>query len=218
MLVAAHPCGWPLRPNPFLIGRPEARLREATGCAVYQLTSAYRTTEQQSGWRDSASSPSEFSAFKHPAQVLGDWKKIYITVLPQRGDNCIVGSIAWAQPPGLLGRFLGKETRFSRGAASWSSLLHHHAAAQRPRTSRLFEPWKSASASNQAERFPRSSERGVSEESTLCWIANAVIVRNVSRRAQLPASCKFGLKRTVGSLCAAASDRLEEASCRSVCS
>lgn len=121
-----------LRPTPVLIGRPEARQSKATGCAVYQLTSAYRTKEQQSGWRASASSPSEFSFsffLKHPAQLLGDRKRRTVCYL-LKGDNCIVGSTLAERSRREDWEDLWADTRFTR---SWQLKLaasrRHNAAS-----------------------------------------------------------------------------------------
>lgn len=103
--------------SPVLIGRPEATLSKATGCAVYQLTSAYRTKEQMSGWWASASLPSEFffKKQKKQKQLHRCWEKSYLL----KGDNCIVGSIGCAEP---RGRFLSGDT-FHTELAFWRSRL-----------------------------------------------------------------------------------------------
>lgn len=114
----------------MLIGRPDATPSRATGCAVYQLTSAYRTKEQLSGCRASASSPSEFPSprkkkkRKKEEDVHRCWKwshflKGWVGV---RGRlwraRCIVGSTA-----GAIGGALRAQTRFCADAGGRRSPL-----------------------------------------------------------------------------------------------
>lgn len=117
---------------PVLIGRPDATLSKATGCAVYQLTSAYRTKEQLSGCWASASSPScEFSfrggreRKKKPSCAAAGASGNTSALLLLKGDNCIVGEVL-AEPSraeqsrGEDREDLWSEARFTR---SWQPKL-----------------------------------------------------------------------------------------------
>lgn len=125
-----------------------------------------------------------------------------------KGDNCIVGSIGWPSHGGGLGR-----TRFTR---SWQLKLsapetttRHNILAESPL---LRAVARSVSTCVRAESV--EGLHGVCEEFQLCQIAHAAIVRKTPRRTLPTAACKFGLKRTAGSLCAAVSDRLTQSACR----
>lgn len=204
--------------TPPLIGRPEATPRRATGCAVYQLTSAYRTKEQQSGWWGSASSPTEFSALlsspppKHPALLLGDRK--HITVLPPERGQLRCWKYWLSRATGRTGK-LSEQRLVSHGAGSWSSLL-------------LTAPRRTASCAlccgePGTGRFRREAEpRGVCGEIKRSFLWSQICTRGYSGKRhrdalRSSAACKFGLKahrwkftcRCLG---------LAEASCRSVCS
>lgn len=196
--------------SPVLIGRPDATLSKATGCAVYQLTSAYRTKEQMSGWWASASLPSEFffkkTKTKNNCTAAGrshtSWKGT--TVLLEVLAVLSHGEDFWA------------ETRFTRswrseGLGSWRpprSAISAHKSTYSETSAVVID--------DQEKRPPfffflREFERGACAKFHLC--------QTERHRDALctHAACKFGLKRTAGSLCAPGSDRLGEAPCRSVC-
>lgn len=198
---------------PVLIGRADATLSKATGCAVYQLTSASRTKEQLSGWWASASWPSEFSASttvrtsrtacRPTGNIRGtSWKGVW------GWDNRIAGSAVRAQPLGGLGRFL------SRGAfrhGSWQPKL----AAPDATTRSIRSEECAVGIDGRAESFSggRLGRDCPWRISTVPHCTRGYCERGAATHA---AACKFGLKRTAGSLCASGSDRLAEASRRSV--
>lgn len=104
--------------SPVLIGSPEAARRRATGCAVYQLTSAYRTKEQLGCWWGSASLPREFPflllLFKTSCTAAGR----------QETYNCVSsrkGTTALLEVPAELSRATGRTGKlFTR---SWQLKL-----------------------------------------------------------------------------------------------
>lgn len=120
---------------PVLIGRPDATLSKATGCAVYQLTSAYRTKEQLSGCWASASSPScEFSfrggreRKKTLLRRCRGVRKHKCVTSPQRGQLHCWGSTGRAEPSraeprGGPGRSVSRGTFHTELAAEALQLL-----------------------------------------------------------------------------------------------
>lgn len=132
---------------PVLIGRPDATLSKATGCAVYQLTSAYRTKEQLSGCWASASSPScEFSfrggerKKKNPPAPLPGRQETQVRYFSSKGTTALLGKY-WpsrAEPSRAAGRTgkICEQRHVSHGAGSRSSPAPDSSnAAQHPRTS-----------------------------------------------------------------------------------
>lgn len=119
--------------SPVLIGRPDATLSKATGCAVYQLTSAYRTKEQMSGWWASASLPSEFFFKKKQKQKTTTAPLLGEVIPPERGQlYCWKYWLCWA-----TGK-ISEQRHVSHGAGVLKvSAPDDHNAAQYPRTSRL---------------------------------------------------------------------------------
>lgn len=207
---------------PVLIGRPDATLSKATGCAVYQLTSAYRTKEQLSGCWASASSPScEFSfrggerKKKNPPAPLPGRQETQVRYFSSKGTTALLGKY-WpsrAEPSRAAGRTgkICEQRHVSHGAGSRSSPAPDSSnAAQHPRTS-LRGCARSVSTTEQRGSLWRLEEQvslwTVSAEphwTRGCAFFFSVFFgeKNAPRRAVHAAACKFGLKRTAGSLSA----------------
>ena len=206
---------------PVLIGRPDATLSKATGCAVYQLTSAYRTKEQLSGCWASASSPScEFSLRggrekeKNPPAPLPGRQETQVRYFSSKGTTALLGKY-WpsrAEPSRAAGRTrkICEQRHVSHGAGSRSSPAPDSSnAAQHPRTS-LRGCARSVSTTEQRGSLWRFEEqvslRTVSAEPHrtrgFAFFLSFFGEKNAPRRAVHAAACKFGLKRTAGSLSA----------------
>ncbi len=128
-----------------------------------------------------------------------------------KGDNCIVGSTGCA----VLSRgedwerFLSGDTFLTELAAE-ALRSRRHNAAQHPETCAL-------GFDDQAKRLFVHICKEVSVKNFNCAKLHARLSQaKEPRRTVHAAVCKFGLKRTAGSLCARGSDRLAEASRRSV--
>lgn len=143
---------------------------------------------------------------KTTAPLLGE------VIPPERGQlYCWKYWLCWA-----TGK-ISEQRHVSHGAGVLKvSAPDDHHAAQYPRTSRLIprHPRLLSTTKKSAPLFLfflREFERGACAKFHLC--------QTERHRDALctHAACKFGLKRTAGSLCAPGSDRLGEAPCRSVC-
>lgn len=195
--------------SPVLIGRPDATLSKATGCAVYQLTSAYRTKEQMSGWWASASSPSEFF-FKKEKKKKNNCTAAGRSHTSWKGTTVLLEVLAVLSH----GEDIWAETRFTRSRRS------EGLGSRRPQRSAIsahrstYSETSAVVIDDQEKRPPPFSFFAGIWKRCLCKIS-PVPNRKAPRRTVH--TCKFGLKRTAGSLCAPGSDRLGEAPCRSVC-